>query len=806
VQKENNVEYPLCFHCGEVCKDSNIHIDDKIFCCNGCKTVYELLEANNLCNYYTIDSSPGINKNNTVKRNFDFLDDELIIARLIDFADDKTTTITFSIPQMHCSSCIWILENLYKISPGIKFSEVNFLKKILSVRYNHNEISLKGLVELLDSLGYLPLLNLDENHAEKENTVLKNLYYKVGVSGFTFGNIMLLSFPEYLSLQDIVTDNLKNIFLIINFFLVLPVVFYSASEYYLSAFKGLKKGVFNIDVPISFGIFVLFLRSVYEIIFSTGPGYFDSLAGLIFFLLLGKLFQNKTYDTLNFERNYKSYFPIAVTINKNGSETTIPAEKIKVGQRIIIHNSEILPADAVLISNTCLVDYSFVTGESTPIEKSNGSFIYAGGKIIGAAAEVETIKDISQSYLTQLWNSKAFSKSFDSKINNLVNVVSQYFSFAVLIVAIIGFSFWVFSDTNKAFNAFTAVLIIACPCALALSTPFTLGNAMRIFGRNKFYLKNVDVIERLSKINHIVFDKTGTITETGVSEVSFVGSELSQEEKNLVCSLTKNSSHPLSKLISSWLKATSLFDVEQYSEIPGKGISGIINNSKLKLGSLDFVGADKADFNFETDSTNVFLKINDNLLGCFIIKNKYRKGLQDVLKKLFTKYKISLITGDNTSEEKNLRLIFSHSENILFNQSPFDKHNYIDKLQKENQKVLMIGDGLNDAGALSQSDVGISVSENINNFSPACDGIIDSKSFFLLNDFISFSKTSMKIIIISFVISFLYNLIGFYFALKGDLSPVIAAILMPLSSISVVIFTTFATNLKAKQTGLIKWK
>ena len=130
MQKENNVEYPLCFHCGEVCKDSNIHIDDKIFCCNGCKTVYELLEANNLCNYYTIDSSPGINKNNTVKRNFDFLDDELIIARLIDFADDKTTTITFSIPQMHCSSCIWILENLYKISPGIKFSEVNFLKKI----------------------------------------------------------------------------------------------------------------------------------------------------------------------------------------------------------------------------------------------------------------------------------------------------------------------------------------------------------------------------------------------------------------------------------------------------------------------------------------------------------------------------------------------------------------------------------------------------------------------------------------------------------------------------------------------------
>lgn len=800
IEEKNNL---VCFHCGEVCKDDTIRIEDKLFCCNGCKTVYEMLDANNLCNYYSIASAPGISKKSDIKRNFDFLNDEDIIKKLVDFSSDEITGITFYIPQMHCSSCIWILENLYKLNSGVKFSEVNFLQKTLSVKFNHKEITLKNLVELLDSLGYLPLLNLEEKKLRNENLVLKKLYYKVGVAGFAFGNIMLLSFPEYLSLNDIVTDNIKSVFSLLNLLLILPVVFYSASEYYISAFKGLKNKIFNIDVPITLGIFVVFLRSVYEITFSFGPGYFDSLAGLVFFLLLGKLFQNKTYETLNFERNYKSYFPIAVSIIKDGQETSIPVEKLNVGQRIRIHNNEILPADSVLISPSALIDYSFVTGESTAIHKTNSDILYAGGKIVGEAIDVETIKEVSQSYLTQLWNSKAFTKKFESNINNIVNVVSKYFTFFVFIVALGGFLLWFSTDLNKAFNAFTAVLIIACPCALALSTPFTLGNTMRIFGKKKFYIKNVDVIEKLSKVTHIVFDKTGTITESGHSDLDFVGLELSTAEKKLLVSLTKNSSHPLSRQITSFLNCDSFFNAEEYSEVPGKGISGNINRHFVMIGSAEFLNIDENEL---SKTTNVYVKIDSVFRGFFNVKNKYRLGLNSVVNKLWGRFKLSVLSGDNNSEEQNLRKIFTHSENILFNQTPFDKLNFIKTCQSKNDFVLMLGDGLNDAGALAQSDVGISISEDINNFSPACDGILDSESFFLLNDFISFSKTSMKIIIISFVISFLYNIVGFYFALKGNLSPVIAAILMPLSSISVVVFTSLAVNFKAKQIGLINWK
>lgn len=800
--EKSSKEKLICYHCGEPCEDDSIGIAEKIFCCNGCKTVYEMLDANNLCNYYSIESSPGIKKTD-IKRNFDFLNDEAIIKKLIDFSTEELTSITFYIPQMHCSSCIWILENLYKFNPGIKYSEVNFLKKTLSVRFNQKEISLKNLVELLDSIGYLPLLNLEEKNIRNENLVLKKLYYKVGIAGFSFGNIMLLSFPEYLSLQDVVTDNIKSVFSVLNFILILPVVFYSASEYFISAYKGLRNKIFNIDVPITLGIFTVFLRSIYEISFHIGPGYFDSLAGLVFFLLLGKLFQNKTYDTLNFERNYKSYFPIAVTIFVDGKETSVPVENLPVGQRIRIHNNEILPADSVLISSSALVDYSFVTGEATPIHKSNSDLLYAGGKIVGEAVDVETIKDVSQSYLTQLWNSKAFTKNFDSNINNIVNAVSKYFTFLVFGVALLGFFFWLSTDINKAFNAFTAVLIIACPCALALSTPFTLGNTMRIFGRKKFYIKNVDVLEKLSKVNHIVFDKTGTITESGHSELGFVGIGLSFDEKKIIVSLTKNSSHPLSRQITHRLKVDDFFSVDNYQEFPGKGISGNVNGHFVQIGSAEFLQISEDYLN---KATNIFIKIDSFFRGFFSVNNKYRPGLDAVIEKLVGRFNLSVLSGDNNSEEKTLRKIFTHSENILFNQSPFDKLEFIKKCQVKKDFVLMLGDGLNDAGALAQSNVGISVSENINNFSPACDGILDSESFYLLNDFISFSKTSMKIIIISFVISFLYNIIGFYFALKGNLSPVVAAILMPLSSVSVVVFTTLAVNLKAKLIGLTNWK
>ncbi len=807
-------DFLKCYHCGEDCIDDTISIDDKVFCCTGCKTVYELLNKNKLSDYYTLQQSPGISLKDFEDKRFDYLDDPEIEKKLIDFKDDKIAAVTFYVPQMHCSSCIWLLENLYKINTAIPRSLVNFLKKELSIQFDHNRISLKEVVHLITSIGYEPEIRLDSVEEKGEDKYSpKKLYYRIGVAAFCFGNIMLLSFPEYLSI-DVTETFYRSFFGYLNLLLSLPVFFYSASDYFKSAWAGLKKKIINIDFPISLGILVLFSRSVFEVVSHSGAGYFDSLSGLVFFLLIGKLLQEKTYDSLNFERSYKSYFPLAVHVKDKSGERSVPVSNLKIGDRIIIRKNEIIPADSILFEGNGSIDYSFVTGESRPVAKVLGELIYAGGRQTAGAIELEVVKEVSQSYLTQLWNNDAFGKKSESSFTAFSNTVSKYFTFIILLIAFAAGFYWLPVDIGTSLNVITAVLIVACPCALALSTPFTLGNTMRIFGRNKFYLKNINAVEKIAGIDTIVFDKTGTITETGKSAVKFVGEELNRFQQEMIRSVVRNSTHPLSREIFNYLDVPQILDVNGYEEHTGLGVKGTVLGNEIKLGSHSFVVNDNAghdeagefsDTHAAADRTDarVYLSFNNKAPGYFEITNSYRPGISALISGLENKFELHLLSGDSEGEKKNLIRIFKNENNILFRQSPGDKLQYISDLQKKNKKVLMVGDGLNDAGALSKSDSGISVTENISSFTPASDAIIDASVLSRLPEFIRFAKSSVKLILVSFGISFFYNIAGLSFAVEGMLSPIVAAVLMPASSISVVVFATLSTNLLAKKRGLL---
>lgn len=753
-------------------------------------TVYEIFSENDLTCYYDLQSNPGTTPND-IQGKYDFLAQQNIIDKLVEFDDGKSQITTLYIPQIHCSSCIWILENLNKLNPNISSPQVDFGKKTVRLQYNSETYSLKEVVILLSSIGYEPYISLEDFSTGKSH-VNRSLIYKLGIAGFAFGNVMFLSFPEYFEVNEFWLEQYKPFFRWLMFAFSLPVVFYASSDYFISAYKGLRAKALNIDVPIALGIIVLFLRSTIDIMFDLGSGFFDSLTGLLFFLLLGKFFQQKTYSFLSFERDYKSYFPIAITkIAKDGKEQPVQVYDIKEGDRLLIRNEELIPVDGILIKGNAKIDYSFVTGESEAIRKTSGDKLFAGGKQTSGSIEMEALKSVEQSYLTQLWGNDVFNKSKEDGFTTLTNVISKRFTIVVLSIAFISTSFWLFYDSSKALNVFTSVLIIACPCAIALAAPFTLGNMLRIFGKHKFYLKNATVIEQMAAINTVIFDKTGTITSNKQSTATYEGASLSASEELLLKNTLRGSNHPLSRTLYALLDENDIITLDEFEEHLGQGIEGMHQEDRIKIGSANFVGKTN-----ETAllNTAVHISSNNTYKGKYTFYNSYRKGLAQLFNTLKKQYDLAILSGDNEGELENLKKLLPVRTKMLFNQKPDDKLEYIKFHQSEGAKVMMIGDGLNDAGALAQSNVGIALSENVNVFSPACDAILDADKFNNLGDFLGLSKSAIKIVNWSFMLSLFYNVIGVYFAVTGQLAPVIAAILMPLSSISVVVFTTIATN------------
>lgn len=779
-----------CYHCGDECGSDQLQFDEKQFCCHGCKTVYEVLKDNDLCTYYDLEESPGISLKTKIKdqSKFDYLDQKSIQEKLIDYKDEQQMRITFYLPQVHCKSCLWLLEKLYVLEDAIIESRVDFIKKEIFLAFDYSKRSLREIVQLLTTLGYEPLIRLSDSEGKNRRKWDKDLMIRLGISAFCFGNIMLLSLPEYLPGSFDLEQEYARMFSILSFFIAIPVVLIGAKDYLTSAYQGVKRKFINIDVPISIGILTLFISSSIDVFVFEKAGYFDSLAGLIFFLLIGKVFQQQTYYQFSFDRDYKSYFPIAVRKIVDNTEQSIALEDVKAGDLIMLKHQELVPADAILISDSAEFDYSFVTGESKPVVVHKGEKVYAGGKHIGGSTKISTIKEPSKSYLTSLWNKEEFDKQNQSQtLDNLSDRVSRHFTFIIIFIALGSGMYWSFIDWTIALKSFTSVLIIACPCALALAIPFTYGNAMRLLGKRSYYFKHAGVIEALSRIKSVIFDKTGTLTDNSEFKVSYEGQELSPTEKSFILSSVNLSTHPLSVAICQYLQANELIEPRTFQEVTGKGSITTFDTTEIKLGSSDFL-EQQLD-----NQTAVYINISGEYKGRFLFEFSYRKGINSLVGELQDHYKLGVLTGDDEGEKAQLKKLFGSKTQFWFKQSPFDKLEKIKALDKESP-VLMVGDGLNDAGALKVASVGLSVTQDIANFTPASDLIVYSDEIGNLGRLLLFSKSCVKVVYINFIISFLYNIVGLVFAVSGALSPVFAAVLMPLSSVTVVIFSVIATN------------
>jgi Cu+-exporting ATPase len=779
--------------------------------------VYEILNTHDMCDFYTVREKQQTavpQKPGGVHRNYAYLDDAEVQEKLIEFQQGSTAQVSLYLPQMHCVSCIWLLEHLPKLDSGITHARVNFLKKTVTLQYDQGATSLRKIATLMHTIGYPPDINLQDVDGAKKSGVSRTLAYQLGVAGFAFGNVMLFSFPEYVGMSRETDAWFSMVFGWLSVAIALPVLLFSARDYFISAAQGLRQGKLNIDVPLCLALLSLFGRSIWEIATQTGAGYLDSFCGLTFLLLIGRWFQQRVWHELSFERDFKSYFPVAATVRQGEAETTVPVQRLVPGDVIVVRSHEIIPADGILLKGAAQIDYSFVTGESDPVTIISGDKIFAGGKQTGGSIEIALTRRVAQSHLTKLWNNEAFKSARRGQVTRLADAAGRYFTWLILAFGGGAMLYWwgLHGDAATAINAFTAVMIVACPCNIALSIPFTLGNLVRILGRHRLYLKNSNVLEAFAEVDTVVFDKTGTITYAAGSHLTWkpytkVGKEVQEdaplalEEQIALRSVVRHSTHPLSRRLYDFFAEVPVIAPTAFQETAGQGIAAEVAGRRVQVGSAAFVGLSDTDstvFDLENGivSGGVWMALDGVVRGRFEVKNRLRTGTESVIAYFRNLAKgrplgrVFLLSGDQNREAVVLKPLFAEPDAMWFQQSPQDKLDFIRNRQQQGNKVLMLGDGLNDAGALKQSDLGIVISENTNNFTPACDAVLDAAAFERLPQLMEVARSGVRIVQYSYLVAFVYNAIGLSFAVTGQLSPLVAAILMPVSSVSIVLFGT----------------
>jgi len=787
--KVKEVTTVTCYHCGDPCADERRFHDGRDLCCQGCEVVYDLLNESGLSDYYQLGKQPGVKQGNTVdEQRAELFDLPEVRERIVEFSEEGITRVRFHVPQMHCSSCIWLLEDLHRIEPAVLRSRVSFTTKELTITFREDRFALAQLVALMRRIGYGPQLTAAPD--AKRTSVPRIMFIRLGVAGFIFGNTMMFSFPEYLGAGT--EAGLKTGFQWLTVLFSFPVIFFLSTDFFKSAWAGIRARQINIDQPIALGIIALWTRSLWEVITGVGPGYFDSLAGLLFFLLIGRWYQAYTYRALRFDRALEDFLPLIVLRKTSKGEEAVKVAQLVPGDRIVIRDQELVPVDAILLEGTAYIDSSFITGEPLAVRKKIGDTIKAGGRQRGAVIELEVLRTFADSRLKKLWAEQSTAHDRPA-MPRMIDHVARRFTIAVLVISFGAALYWWGKDSSQVWPVVTAVLIVACPCALALSMPFAYGHTIRLLGKRGLFLRDAEVVERMAHVDVVVFDKTGTLTAREAHEVGWQGARLSERDRSLIFSLARNSMHPLSAVITQELKG-AVIDAKDVEEHAGRGIFGSVDGAVVRIGSAGFCGSEEATR--ANGEAHVHITIGGAHLGYFTIRKRARAGIADAVGRLREKLRVALLTGD-AHVDAELTNAFKGTT-VRTGCSPMDKSNAIRAEQEQGHRVLMIGDGLNDAGALAQSDVGVTVTETSAALTPASDAIMEASAVAELPHFLRMARRARRIVIGSLFISLCYNITGVSFAVSGHLTPLIAAILMPLSSVTVVGFVTVATHITAR--------
>ncbi len=770
-----------CVHCDEQAlrplflpQDSEQKLP---FCCRGCLTVYEILNDLKLGSYYEIKQTSAPFKRRSpvelTKSSYAFLDDKKFKTDHCYLNHDGHLVMDFYLEGIHCLACLWLIEKLPEILPGVLRSKLDLEKSVVSVVINE-EGKFSDVARELNRLGYRPhSLNRNEDLKKLQDHEEKTALMRMGVAGAAAGNIMIYSFSLYAG----ASAETAKIFHVLTVVLAFPVFTYSARPFYQSAWTSLRNRTVSIDIPISIALIMGAVMGLRNLLLNFEGNYFDSLSALVFLLLLSRYFLRKIQDKGLSGKDLFYFYQNESVLRKcpSGFEE-IHTQYLKEGDVIKLGRDALVPADGVVLKGDSYLNNSLLTGESIPARIKSGQKIFSGTQNLGSEILIKIEKINSHTRLGQLLKHVEQGWAMKSRTVDLTSVVSKYFTLIVIALASVLFFLLLPKGTEAALTRALTLLIVTCPCALAISVPLTFHRSLSLAARNGIIVKSDEVFEKLAKAKNIFLDKTGTITLGQLELNSFFKLEaMNTYIMDVIQTLEQNSRHPVGKSLADFAIRNGgiILPVYDHQEIPGKGVEGKIGNDSYAISHSE-------------------IRENGILKATFDVSDTIRKDSSEIISGLKRDgYSLSILSGDRSTVVLPLAEEAGISpENALFSLSPEDKL----LLVKNISGVVMIGDGANDAMALESADIGIAVSGAMDISLRAADVYLTTPGLAGVQKLFTLSRETMKVVKRNLILSLVYNSLSVIFVFTGVINPLVAAIVMPVSSLTVLLSTLWGTG------------
>jgi len=781
-----------CFHCGlYVAQEHKYHTDvlgkQQTFCCPGCAAVADAIVKNGLEDYYHYRSEfaekASENEDELLQR-LKVFDDDSILQEFVESHDD-TSEIQLTISGINCAACGWLIEKQLAKLKGVIKVGVNVSARRASVTWDNQQLKLSQILSHIEKIGYHGKPFQPEQHEATFRQENKAFLKRLGLAGLMTMQVMMLNIGVFFDLFGHIDPQTKQYFNWLSLLLTTPVMLYSASEFYISAIRGLRAHTFNMDVPIVLALGITYISGVFATAQNTGQTYFESLCMFVFLLLISRYLEHSArYKAAQASANMLEYMPTTANLIEGEVVTPVLAKSLKVNQLVLVKAGEIVPVDGVIAEGQGQLDQAMLTGEFDLISKFTGDQVLAGSLNQLGTLTVRVTTTLQHSTLNQISKLQTQAMSTKPRIASLADQFSQYFVVAVLLIACISYVIWLQIDPSEALWVLVAVLIATCPCALGLATPSALSCAIANLNSKGVLLKRGDALEQLALVDWIALDKTGTLTEGKFSLTKCINPSEQPDIHflELAASIEQYSSHPIARAFSQY---DSPHTVTGFQSEMGKGVSGLIEGALYKLGAASFMDF-QVPQNMQT--CNVFLQSEGCIICGFLLNDNLRlqgKTLIDSLKPS----SVHLISGDIAPIVKSVALQLGIN-NWLAEQSPQDKLHTIKEAQAKQHVVLMVGDGINDGPVLAQADVSITLGAGSDLAKSSADIVLlDNELAKLPIIFIIAARCKTKIKQnIGWAIG--YNLLILPLAVMGLLSPWMAVLGMSVSSLIVVVNST----------------